>query len=465
MIRIKILILVVLALLLRITFALPVVIDPDRSVEPIPDARGYLLIAKNLLNGHGFSMSESHPYEPDYLRTPLYPLFIATIRKIFGQNPCYVVIIQIIISAFTPLIFLRSLKIIGFEENLSLIAAYLVAVSPLLSFLTALLLTETLFIALLFGSLACKKPLVRGLIMGMVALVRPIAIFGPILLAPFHKLKELPKLVCGFVIVITPWVARNILTSGKAKLSTIDDVHLLFYHAAPVIAEAEGRDLYEVQDSLSNLATKEAEDHGEPLFAVYRRVAIRSILSRPHRYLKLLIIGSLANLIPFPLGHWTSYVTGQGTEELGIRKALVEEIAITISRLQIYKAFRLLWDQRLRFLGLSGMIGLILLSSIELTFILLAIAGIFILKKRRPILLLWILYFLLLPGPYGHPRLRAPVEPLILIFTTATILFFLQKVRRPNLWKPRGETLGPGGHQNLSHQICHTSSKGGRGRI
>ena len=69
------LIALVVAALMRILFAIPSFVDKSR-VYSVADATGYELLAVNLLEHGTLSLSESPPYEPDALRTPLYPLFI-----------------------------------------------------------------------------------------------------------------------------------------------------------------------------------------------------------------------------------------------------------------------------------------------------------------------------------------------------------------------------------------------------
>ena len=50
--------------------------EPARFLS-VPDSREYLTIGANLRQGHGFSQSPSEPYEPDFVRTPVYPAVLA----------------------------------------------------------------------------------------------------------------------------------------------------------------------------------------------------------------------------------------------------------------------------------------------------------------------------------------------------------------------------------------------------
>src|SRR5712691_5855641 len=50
------------------------------------DGRVYAQIARNLLEQHKFSDAAEPPYEPTLIRLPGYPMFLATIYKIFGHG-------------------------------------------------------------------------------------------------------------------------------------------------------------------------------------------------------------------------------------------------------------------------------------------------------------------------------------------------------------------------------------------
>jgi 4-amino-4-deoxy-L-arabinose transferase-like glycosyltransferase len=65
-----------LAMIPRLLFLASI---PHEAVLESVDAKGYDLLARNLLAGHGFSRQTEAPYLPDGLRTPLYPLFLAAV--------------------------------------------------------------------------------------------------------------------------------------------------------------------------------------------------------------------------------------------------------------------------------------------------------------------------------------------------------------------------------------------------
>src|SRR5262245_13208962 len=67
------------------------------------DAQGYHYLALNLLQRGVFSMYAEAPFQPDALRTPGYPLFIASIYALFGVAPRAVIVAQAIIDSITAL--------------------------------------------------------------------------------------------------------------------------------------------------------------------------------------------------------------------------------------------------------------------------------------------------------------------------------------------------------------------------
>jgi len=86
---------------LRIGYA--ATFPPEMVVEAV-DARGYHQIARNLLDGHGFSLQAGPPYRPDSVRTPLYPAFVALVYAAAGPHPEAVVPVQAALDGLTALL-------------------------------------------------------------------------------------------------------------------------------------------------------------------------------------------------------------------------------------------------------------------------------------------------------------------------------------------------------------------------
>ena len=95
--RIAILIILFLALGFRVVLAV-------RYSLPAGDENRYTTPAINMLAGRGFSNDVSPPYGPTEHVVPLYPLFIATVYAVFGENNSAVRIAQGLIDLLTCLL-------------------------------------------------------------------------------------------------------------------------------------------------------------------------------------------------------------------------------------------------------------------------------------------------------------------------------------------------------------------------
>src|SRR3990170_7007744 len=89
-------VLIVAGVLLRFGLWLRVSQNPHLLIQS--DGIGYEQIARNVIEGNGYSMAGAPPYAPDMLRTPGYPLFIMATYLAVGYRPEVVVLIQNVLS-------------------------------------------------------------------------------------------------------------------------------------------------------------------------------------------------------------------------------------------------------------------------------------------------------------------------------------------------------------------------------
>ena len=236
--RTKLAAVLLVALVVRLGWALAQPAD-DASIDRLPDQREYLLLAQNLLHGRGLSFFDPRFRDEVYaFRTPGYPLLIAAC----GANVRAVRAVQAFIDTSTVLaVYLLARRWLA--GGPSLFAAAIVAANPFLIYFTGLLLTETLFTALLaWGMVLLLGPgdlspeddrtswtqtglwLSGGLLLGLSILVRQSAIGLPVALGvaaafvnrqkggPYHRRWPLPVgstmlLITGCVLL--PWAYRN----------------------------------------------------------------------------------------------------------------------------------------------------------------------------------------------------------------------------------------------------------------
>jgi Dolichyl-phosphate-mannose-protein mannosyltransferase len=149
-----------------------------------PDSETYLLPARNMVRGLGFVEEEG---TAETLRTPGYPLFLAPFLKL-SARPEPIVITQHLLSCLLAVIlYLFALRETS-SRRVALLAAMLFALDPLTFHYANKVLSENLFTLALFGvfvltlSLGRQSDpsaalvLVDGLLMGVLVLIRPVAI-------------------------------------------------------------------------------------------------------------------------------------------------------------------------------------------------------------------------------------------------------------------------------------------------
>ena len=259
---------VVFALVLRVALTVA-------GWERIPgmvesDALGYHKGASNLLHAGVFSESDTPPLVPISFRTPGYPFFLAVLYGLgLEGHPQGVVLVQAALGALAVgLIWLIGLWLGGLA--VARVAAALAALDPASIGLAQYLLTETLFVFFLclaiffLITLARARPaagLLRlwiaaaaGLTVGLLPLIRPVAIFLPLVAGAWAALVFLRRsqgrrtsawamIASIFLLSIAPpalWAMRNQRVFGDFYFCEIGAVNLYAYRAMKVRSLATG---------------------------------------------------------------------------------------------------------------------------------------------------------------------------------------------------------------------------------
>ena len=199
----------------------------------------YTAPATNMLMGRGFSADTAAPYLPGEHTMPFYPIFIATIYGIAGQNNPGVRIAQAFVDTATCLLvsFLSfSLAPIALRRYAALSSLVICTfLSWFTVFWTRYILTETLAIFLTTAVVALSVWALRGsnlrwLLVGAVCAVAILTRADSILLAcagaSFLVVeivrKRSPQTILGLILfcaaiplVLAPWTIRNYLAFGK----------------------------------------------------------------------------------------------------------------------------------------------------------------------------------------------------------------------------------------------------------
>jgi hypothetical protein len=245
----------------------------DRIVTTSGDAPTYIGPARELAD-HGRFDSVSLPGQPEFLRTPGYPAFIATVYRIFGENNTALLLIQVLLSGVTVLLaYLLAARM--WSEPVGLIAAAFTAFDPLQSLTASTILTESLAALLLIVVAALgytvfsqDRPRLRlwvllGLAIAVATFLRPVTYYLPLLVLAMLLIRyarrrdrwlDLGKMLAAFlvplVVLVGGWQLRNHERVDSWRFSGIEGKNLYLFRAAGVVAHDSGRPFKDVQHEM-----------------------------------------------------------------------------------------------------------------------------------------------------------------------------------------------------------------------
>ncbi len=191
----------------------------------VGDIYHHVLLASNLLQGHGYSHSPGPPYYPDLQRPPALPLVLAgalALSQLSGISaPVLMLMLQTALDLGTGLILYRRLRQLAPQLALPALALYFL--SPYPAFFPSLALTECLAGFLLMATLdraftLAKAPTAAGAaLLGALAalliLTRP-ALLPVALLALLASRRQLPLALLTCALLLLPWTVRNASLPG-----------------------------------------------------------------------------------------------------------------------------------------------------------------------------------------------------------------------------------------------------------
>lgn len=380
-------VILIVAAIIRLGWVIRLTDDPA-SLARLPDQVGYLELGTNLLEGRGLNFVD--PRFADVIhacRMPGYPAFIVAC----GAHLKTIRVVQALLDASCVLaVYLLGRRWIG--AGGSLIAAAFVALNPFLVYFCGLILSETLFTAMLvWGMALLTLPQPREgrssvkyalswwlgalLLVGSIY-VRPSALMLPIFLGlvsalvnvgvprPYDRRWMPPVatlMLIMTVLALLPWAWRNHQVLGKWIWTTTNDGITLYDGFHP---DATGASNQSFVTAMPQLAAMDEIARSDYLSGLARQF----VRENPRRSVELGVIKAARTLSPVPL-----------SSEFG-------------------------GDMRLMVVALAYMIPLDLL----------AIAGLWLGRIPRPVkvfLLIPLLYFVIIhAASVGSLRYRIPSD-------------------------------------------------------
>lgn len=442
-------------ILLSLAIHAPVLIlvqqNPGRSTPP-GDSQQYLELAQNLLLHHVFSLDQTPPFSLNVIRTPGYPLLLAGLFFLAGHSMLRVALAQAGLQTLGALLLIGIGQRIFNSPVVGWTAAVLWLLAPLPTVLSGIVLSDTLFTALLLLSLwflaaelSWPNALLAGLFLGLALITRPIAellipwvVLMVLLHPPFRSaLVKILPLALGAAVATVPWLAYTSTQYSTPVLSTVGADNLAFYTSASVLAHeraitfSEGSNLVQAmyQQSLSQFdATHSAPANATQQAALKYQIAYRILLARPLASAWFNLVDSFSTLRPgvsyvvqFLAPGRLQEVVAPGSDLSPALGALGQPLVagITLALLVFYlplyaaSALGLLW-----LLGTKRWQALVALG-------------------LPPAILFYA------PGISGDGRFRVPFEPMLCLLASAMILEILRLVRSRREGRPSRPRWAP----------------------
>lgn len=318
----------IIALVLRVAYLLTLEINaPIRA-----DSAKYITIAHNLVTHGIYSHSRSENPQPSNFITPGYPFFLTlfySISKNIVATYNTALAIQALLGALTVMLaYFISLRFLPFWA--SIVTGVLAAISPHLVVATGYLLTETLFaFFLVLSTLALvvalknsskKQFFAYGILIGCAALIRPIALFLPIIsILPIVFSRQLKikrthamaALATGFALLWTPWA----IWSSTVPSSNSNAKAVFAYGTYPnfIYKNKEYKGYPYKEDPEYNTMRKD--------FSYTLKILKKRALKQPIKYLNWYLIGK-------PASYWSwSMIQGMGGPYIyPVKKTLYDKL-------------------------------------------------------------------------------------------------------------------------------------------
>ena len=285
-----------LALGLRLGFSLGYWVGKPLS----HDEKEYLMLSSNLAAGRGLVYDDDG--REHFGRAPGYPVFLAGVRSIHDS----LTVVRIAQSALgtlgVALIGMLAARAAG--PRAADAALLVAAVYPPLVWMPAYFLSESLYLPIALAATlilwkavdrpASGKFFVTGIVTGVTALVRPVALpflaLAALVLALRRRIGAAVVLALGAAITIAPWAIWKTHESGRLVLIASEG-GITFWTGNHPLAIGEGDMAANPAIQAANRELRAAHPGLSPdeLEPVYYREALRFVREEPLRWLSLLL--------------------------------------------------------------------------------------------------------------------------------------------------------------------------------
>jgi 4-amino-4-deoxy-L-arabinose transferase-like glycosyltransferase len=295
---------VAVAAILRLGF-LAFAVGHGERINPDSDVPQYLRLAER--PSEAYLGGDGDLVELGLLRTPVFPVALAGPLSLSGGSVPWAVLPFSLLSVGTVGVAYALTKRL-FGHRPAVFAAAALAVDPisivwsgypqpevLLAFFLA---AGALFVARGLQTGGLGPHAAGGLLLGIAAVTRPIALYLPAVVAVIvavlprwtarrRRLAGAGLLLLVASVPIGGWTVRNALVADTPMLSTIETVNLLYYRAAPALSESTGVPLDEARKQLRRRVDADVGRDATPWERANaeRRLALEVIREHPGGYL------------------------------------------------------------------------------------------------------------------------------------------------------------------------------------
>ncbi|MEA1954176.1 MAG: glycosyltransferase family 39 protein [Campylobacterota bacterium] len=269
------------------------------------DTPGYLNPILNLIN-HGIYIGDFYLEDSKYFRVPVYPTFLGFVYLIFGANyfDYAVALIQSVLDSFSAILVYLILYKITNSNRIALISGLVYATYPFIILWSPISYTEVLQVFFIFLLMYMvlknhedkKYTFIQGALVGILILTKQY--LGLFLLIPvfmiffsssikkniIKKLILISMVFIGMGSVLSPWVIRNYVESGKVIVMKGESTGLrargIDYEAFEKFANLFNENITPMMNDIAYRGTATFDKHLE--FVSTHKDGIDAIVKKAH---------------------------------------------------------------------------------------------------------------------------------------------------------------------------------------